>query len=161
MRIGVISDSHGDKNAVEKAVKQMAGVDAIFHLGDYAKDGELIKKLHPGQLYVVSGNCDFFTDADTPSELLLEMEGKRVFVTHGHKYGVKDGLNKLYYKGQELGADIVLFGHTHSSQVVRVEEMVLFNPGSVSRPRNTKRPTYGIIEISNGNIKPVIIEFRP
>lgn len=159
MKIGIISDSHGDKNAVEKAVKQMTGVDAIFHLGDYAKDGKYIKKLHPGQLYVVSGNCDFFTDADTPTELVLEMEGKKVLVTHGHKYSVKDGLNTLYYKGQELGADIVLFGHTHNSQIVRVGGMVLLNPGSVSRPRNTKRPTYGIIEISKGNINPEINEF--
>ncbi|MGI6697547.1 MAG: YfcE family phosphodiesterase [Clostridia bacterium] len=72
---------------------------------------------------------------------------------------MKDGLNTLYYKGQELGADIVLFGHTHSSQIVSVEGMVLLNPGSVSKPRNTKRPTYGIIEISKGNIKPEINEF--
>ena len=159
MKIGIISDSHGDNNAVEKAVKLMAGVDAIIHLGDYAKDGKYIRKLHPGQLYVVSGNCDFFTDADTPSELVLEMEGKKVFVTHGHKYRVKDGLNTLYYRVLELDADIVLFGHTHSSQIVKVEGMVFLNPGSVSRPRNTKRPTYGIIEISKGNIKPEIKEF--
>lgn len=159
MKIGIISDSHGDNSAVEMAVKHMTGVDAIIHLGDYARDGKYIKKLYPGQLYVVSGNCDFFTDADTPSELVLEMEGKRFLVTHGHKYRVKDGLNTLYYKGQELGADIVLFGHTHSSQIVGVGGMVLLNPGSVSRPRNTKRPTYGIIEISKGNIKPEINEF--
>ena len=158
MKIGIISDSHGDNNAVEKAVKQMTGVDAIIHLGDYAKDGKYIRNF-TRQLYVVSGNCDFFIDADTPSELVLEMEGKRIFVTHGHKYRVKDGLNTLYYKGQELGADIVLFGHTHSSQIVSVEGMVLLNPGSVSKPRNTKRPTYGIIEISKGNIKPEINEF--
>jgi putative phosphoesterase len=159
MKIGIISDSHGDNSAVEMAVKHMTGVDAIIHLGDYARDSKYIKKLYPGQLYVVSGNCDFFTDADTPSELVLEMEGKRFLVTHGHKYRVKDGLNTLYYRGLELDVDIVLFGHTHSSQIVRVEGMVLLNPGSVSRPRNTKRPTYGIIEISKGNINPEINEF--
>ena len=159
MKIGVISDSHGDKKTIEKAVKQMAGVDAIFHLGDYAKDGKYIHGLHPGQLYVVSGNGDFFIDANTPNELTVEIDGKRIFATHGHKYKVKDGLNPLYYKGLELGANIVLFGHTHISQVIRVGEMVLLNPGSISRPRNTQRPTYGIIEILNGYIKPVIIEF--
>ena len=30
---------------------------------------------------------------------------------HGHKYGVKYGYNSIYYRGKEIGADIVLFGH--------------------------------------------------
>ena len=72
---------------------------------------------------------------------------------------MKDGINALYYKGLEIGADIVLFGHTHCPQIVRVDEMVLLNPGSVFRQGNTRQPTYGIIEITNGNIKPVIVEF--
>ena len=80
---------------------------------------------------MVSGNCDFF-DADTPSELVLEMEGKG-FVTHGHKYRVKDGLNTLYYRGLELDADIVLFGHTHSSQIVSGRNGTL-NPGAFQGP---------------------------
>ena len=37
MKIGIISDSHGDNNAVEKAVKLMAGVDAIIHLATMRK----------------------------------------------------------------------------------------------------------------------------
>jgi putative phosphoesterase len=159
MRIAAISDSHGDKDALNRALKHMAGVDVIFHLGDYSKDIEHIKGFYSGQLYVVSGNCDCFINKGVPSELTAEIGGKRFFVTHGHKFRVKDGLNTLYYKGLELGADIVLFGHTHSSQVVMVGDMVILNPGSVSKPRNTQRPTYGIIEIHKGNIKPEIVEF--
>lgn len=159
MRIGVLSDSHGDSRALAEALNHMAGADVIFHLGDYVKDSVHIKRVHPGPLYVVSGNCDYFSGANTPAEHTVNIEGKMVFAAHGHRYRVKDGINPLYYRGLEIGADIVLFGHTHCSQIVRVDHMVLLNPGSVSRPRNTKRPTYGIIEITNGNIKPVIVEF--
>jgi putative phosphoesterase len=159
LRIGVLSDSHGDSKALIKALNHMAGADVVFHLGDYVKDSEHIKKLHSGPLYVVSGNCDFFSDANIPSQHRITIEGKTVFATHGHKYRVKDGINALYYKGLEIGADIVLFGHTHCPQIVRVDEMVLLNPGSVFRQGNTRQPTYGIIEITNGNIKPVIVEF--
>lgn len=159
MRIGVISDSHGDSKAIVRALDHMGEADVIFHLGDYVKDCEHIKKIHSGPIYKVSGNCDFFTDTNTPSEQRIAIGGKTVFAVHGHKYRVKDGIKVLYYKGLEIGADIVLFGHTHSARIVRVDEMVFLNPGSVSRPRNVHRPTYGIIEIQNGNIKPVIVEF--
>ncbi len=159
MKIGVLSDSHGNRNSLIKALKKMGKVDVIFHLGDFVKDSEHIGNFHQGHIYVVGGNCDCFVNANAPSELEVDIGGKKVFATHGHKYRVKNGLNTLYYKGIEIGADIILFGHTHNSQIIKVDDMVMMNPGSISRPRNAQRSTYGIIEIENGNIKPGIFEF--
>lgn len=159
MRIGVISDSHGDRAGIIRALNHMSKVDVIFHLGDFAKDGEYIKSFHPANLYVVRGNCDFFADTSAPVKIILEIGEKKIFATHGHRYRVKDGLNILYYKALETGADIVLYGHTHSSQIIKVDNRVIMNPGSVSRPRDAGNPTYGIIEITKGNIKADIMEF--
>jgi hypothetical protein len=159
LKIGIISDSHGNRDRLMKALDHMGKADIIFHLGDFIRDSEYIRDFHQGRLYVVRGNCDIFVDSDISSNLMIDLEGKKIFATHGHRYKVKDGLNALYYKGLEIGADIVLFGHTHCSQIIRVDNMVMMNPGSVSRPRNTGNPTYGIIEIIKGNIKPDIIEF--
>ena len=40
------------------------------------------------------------------------LRGKKIFITHGDLYGVKYGMTNIYYKGKEVGADIVLFGHS-------------------------------------------------
>ena len=66
---------------------------------------------------------------------------------------VKGTLSALAAAARERGADIALFGHTH----LRLERYLpperdgerplwLFNPGSISRPREG-RPSYGIIDI--------------
>ena len=38
MRIAVMSDSHGNLDALKKAVAEMGHVDVIIHLGDYVED---------------------------------------------------------------------------------------------------------------------------
>ncbi len=159
MKIGVLSDSHGDRQALEKALERMGEVDVVFHLGDYVKDVERIKKVYSGPIYNVKGNCDFFVNAIAPLEHQITLKGKKIFAVHGHKYNVKFGIKALYYKSLEIGADIVLFGHTHCAGIIRVDGMVFLNPGSVSIPRDGKPPTYGIIKISKGSIKPKIVEF--
>ncbi|MDI6707044.1 MAG: metallophosphoesterase [Bacillota bacterium] len=159
MRIGILSDSHGDKKNIVKALQEMGKVDFLFHLGDYAKDAEYIKDFYKGEIIAVHGNCDHFTGLGSyPPEVLLTIEGKNVFATHGHRYRVKDGLNTLYYRGKEIEADIILFGHTHCSKIIKIDEMVMMNPGSVSSSRNKSRSTYGIIEITDDEVKADILE---
>ena len=63
---------------------------------------------------------------------------------HGHKYNVKSSLLPITYKGKEVGADIVLFGHTHRAYLDEIDGMTIMNPGSVSG--------YGIIEIIDDKI---------
>jgi len=40
MRIGVISDTHGDQAAIRKAIKVISKVDIWLHAGDCSQDGE-------------------------------------------------------------------------------------------------------------------------
>ena len=42
---------------------------------------------------MVPGNCDF--GLRVPAEITLEVEGLRVLITHGNRYGVKSGLGRL------------------------------------------------------------------
>jgi putative phosphoesterase len=165
LRIGVLSDTHGDDTGIKNAIRQMGEVDAIFHLGDYVRDIGHIDTGFFGKTYVVQGNCDLLSisaaeRAKYPFELLITIDGKRVFATHGHRYRVKDGLNALYYRGLEAKADIVLFGHTHCPAIIKIEGMVMMNPGSISRQRNKRGSTYGIIEINDDGIVPVIVDLE-
>lgn len=163
MRIGVVSDSHGDRENLLKAIEKMEQVDAIFHLGDFVKDNRYIEENYSGKIYCVTGNCDILTglaskERDVPEELLVEINGKKIYATHGHKYRVKQGLTSIYYRGREVNADIVLYGHTHCPHVIKEGKMVILNPGSVAVPRGGSAPTFGIIEAVEGKIIPRIIE---
>ena len=56
-----------------------------------------------------------------------------------------------------MGANIVLYGHSHISKVEYEEGIWFINPGSPSYPRNRIK-TVCIIDIEDNNIKPQIVE---
>ena len=62
---------------------------------------------------------------------------RTLFLTHGHVFG-PDRLPPLR-KG-----DILAFGHTHIPLAQKADGIFLFNPGSVSLPKNGNPPSYGI-----------------
>lgn len=155
MRLGLLSDSHGDIYGAKRAIKKMGDVDLLIHLGDYCRDAEKISKEIKRDIIYVRGNCDFSSDVET--DRIIEFGGKKIFITHGHKYNVKSDYMGLYYKAEEIGADAVLFGHTHTAIVFEMNGILFINPGSVSRPRNGIE-TYAVITVEKNNITPNITE---
>jgi len=124
--------------------RQPTPPDAIFFLGDGLRDtGDPIFELTP--LYAVRGNCDWFSGYDdTPGERVLSWAGHTLLLTHGHEYNVKSGVGALLLRAASVGADIVLFGHTHEPICERIpagsvavggqmypRDIWLFNPGSI------------------------------
>lgn len=152
-RIGITSDTHGDIAGAVKAMKELGDLDFIIHLGDYAEDGMAIEKSLGMEVIGVKGNCDFHSNL--PEDRVLSIGDKKVFVTHGHRYDVKWNYHKLFYKGLEVEADVVLFGHTHVATRFVEEGILVMNPGSSSHPRGHHEKTYGLLEIGesiNGEI---------
>lgn len=147
MKIIVVSDTHGNNGAfLEKAIT-MKKADLIFHLGDYVSDAKKISKIMGIDFIAVKGNGDYGTK-DVNEDELVEINGKRIFLTHGHRYNVSYNLNDIYYKGLELGADLILFGHTHVPIIEKTKELIIMNPGSPSIPRTLDRKrTFGLITI--------------
>jgi putative phosphoesterase len=128
----------------------------VIHLGDTVRDAqELETALNGMAVEMVAGNNDWFSDE--PNEKLLLIEGKRFFLTHGHVYGVKNGLERLLGRGKELGADVVLFGHTHRVHEEYRENILLLNPGSISMPASSQDPSCIIIEINENKINSKIV----
>lgn len=153
MLIGVVSDTHRDKAVLQRVAEKLEATDLIIHLGDNVQDVEGIREYYKKKIINVRGNCDF--GRKEPLELLEEVGGVKIFITHGHNYDVKYNMLKLKYRAQELGADIVLFGHTHVS-VIEYEEGIWFmNPGSASLPRDAYS-SVATIEINEGKINPSI-----
>jgi len=88
-------------------------------------------------------------DGKTPDEIVVEAAGHRIFLTHGHIYGVRSTLEMLVAAAKEAQADIAVYGHTHVAQEVAGDVHVL-NPGSVARPRDEARPSFMLAELEVG-----------
>ncbi|SKA90033.1 hypothetical protein SAMN05443428_11016 [Caloramator quimbayensis] len=146
MRIGVVSDSHGNLYMLDKAIKSMGNLDYIIHLGDEYRDIIKVNEKYKLPIEYVSGNNDF--GAERIPEKILSISGKKIFITHGHRYNVYFGLESLYFKALETDAELVLYGHTHVQDIKSKGDIILLNPGSVSRPRDTK-PGCAVVEIDN------------
>lgn len=156
MRIGVISDTHRITSSIEQLGGLIKELDVVIHLGDNVDDVFLIKEFYKGKIINVKGNCDF--SVKTPNDRLEKIGGKKIFITHGHRYNVKESLDKLRYKALETGANIVLYGHSHIAKIDFEEGIWYINPGSASLPRDGDR-SFAIISIDKEEIETNLIRF--
>jgi uncharacterized protein len=140
MKILVVSDSHGKGNLLNHIVEQVKP-DHMIHCGDFCTDLDELPKI---SMTLVRGNCDW---EDVPEEQVWEKDGIRFFVTHGHNYRVNSSPLALRYRGEEAGADIVCFGHTHYPFCEQDGPVILINPGSIAQPRGFAFPTYAVVQM--------------
>ncbi len=159
MKILVLSDSHGRiENAKVVLQRLEQQLDMVFHLGDYDEDAKALQSIFSGlPFHYVKGNNDY--GWGTPTHKLVTAQGKRFLLTHGHKERVHYQLNTIAYWGEEQGADAVIFGHTHVPYNDGSGRVYLFNPGSISLPRDGFIPTFGIISIENERIEGAIMDY--
>ena len=151
LRILVFSDSHRDIESCARVIRNIIGVDMVLHAGDHISDAKELCRMFPHiEFEYVPGNCDFSSD---DSEVVVEAQGKKIFLTHGHGYSVKtdEDYSKLRQRAETLGCDCAVFGHTHISLCDPRRKVVLLNPGSIKQSG-----TYGVIEIENGTLKAAI-----
>ena len=170
MNVLVFSDSHGKQDNIREAMaRQISMPYAVIFLGDGLRDLEEID-FGGAQIYSVSGNCDGMLASlmGVPDEQLIVVGGKRIFITHGHKYHVKSVLSPLVLRARELCADIVLYGHTHEGFEMTVgkdndlgieltKPLYVMNPGSIgSYPYcfgNIEISRDGEVLLSHGSLK--------
>jgi putative phosphoesterase len=116
--------------------------DVTIHLGDNTEDASNLKKQFPTmKLCAVKGNCDYMSKH--PTLAVLTIAGKRIVYTHGHSFRVKNGYTTLMIAGKEAGADILLFGHTHTPLCTEYDGMTILNPGTCGKGSHM---TYGVLE---------------
>lgn len=154
MKILVISDSHGSLRNVETIVERHPEIDMVIHCGDIVGQDDELKEICRCPMTVVKGNCDFYS-ANKDYEI-VEADNHAIFVTHGHRYGVDWGTDELKTIALYNECDIALYGHTHVPDTVVDEEngIWIFNPGSVSRPRQLNGlPCFLILDTSEDEIK--------
>ena len=157
MKLMFASDIHGSYPSCAQMIRKFdeEKAERLFLLGDILYHGprndlpagyapkEVIKLLNSRKesLFCVRGNCDTEVDQmvlEFPilaDYALLYLNGRQVFVTHGHKYNTANP--PLIGKG-----DILLHGHTHIQTVDPSNDFEYINPGSVSLPKENNEKSY-------------------
>ena len=150
MKILIFADSHGSTQPMIDAVfTEQPGL--VLHLGDHDSDCGGIREAFPDMMIrAVRGNCDRLSKEIENDEFVAE--GKRIFMTHGHLYGVKFSLTNILGEAASRGADILLFGHTHRPVNKRENGIYVVNPGAAG----TGGKTYAALEIERGAVNCVI-----
>ena len=159
MKLIVVSDSHGrERGRIEEIIAMHPTYDSLVFLGDGLSDLDYIDTYGHG-LLAVRGNCDGFSVSEgIKDELFICLSEYNILMMHGHTFSVKYGLDRAMSYALERGADILLYGHTHTpferyipegtliGQSVSERPLRVFNPGSIGEG------SFGIIEIKNGSV---------
>lgn len=164
MKLIILSDTHikPGRSLLALLPKDLIHIlkssDIIIHAGDF-ETLECYNELKGlGKLIAVRG------DADTPEllEILperttIQVEGVKVGIVHRGQLtsGSTDGLR---YLAQEMGADILIFGHFHHP-IAEKTEVLLLSPGSATVP-GIAEPSAMELEITGNEVKGRIIRCR-
>ncbi|MCD8390920.1 MAG: phosphodiesterase [Firmicutes bacterium] len=168
MKIMFASDIHGSIKYAEmmKNAYLREGAEGIVLLGDLLYHGPrndlpeeyapkkviaLLNGMKNDIILCVRGNCEAEVDAmvlDFPclaDYAVMYLDGKSVFVTHGHLYNPENP-PKL------KPCDYLMNGHTHIGAYEKRAGFTYLNPGSVSIPKDG-RHSYMIYEDGEFSIK--------
>ncbi len=143
-RLGLISDTHGLlRPEVHEA---LAGVELILHAGDVGGDEILDELSIIAPVHAVSGNTDSPGNPRLRAAIEMDVDGLRIHVSHGHELGAPKPEKLL----ARYAADVIVYGHTHESLVVKADGRLVVNPGAAGPARFDIKPSVAILEISGG-----------
>ncbi len=166
MKILIASDIHGSElcakilvDTLKKEADQMILLGDIYYHGPrnplpecYFPQG-VANQLNAvsNKLLVVKGNCDSNVDTlisnfDFMEHLMLVVDGKKIFLTHGDKYSINDM--------PKTDVDLLIYGHYHTGFIKRAENGALVaNAGSVSLPKENTKPSYILLDTEKKTIE--------
>ena len=167
MIIGLISDTHIPETKLPLPEKILSifrdrKVELILHAGDIYDPACLdwLEKAAP--VLACEGNGDFFRKIKDPrieATRVMEFEGFKIGLTHGlaiPEYPPRRTIESVMEHEFKQPVDIIVFGDTHTEEIVKIKNVLCINPGSPTLPHNLDHiiGTIGILEI-NKDIPPV------
>lgn len=126
--IGLISDTHGMLR--KEVLESLKDCKLILHAGDIGKP-EVIDNLKDiSNIEFIRGNCD--KDKNIAKEdKVVDVHNKRIYLIHD--------ISKINIDLKKENIDIVVYGHSHKSNIYEDDNILYINPGSVG-PRRFKLP---------------------
>lgn len=120
----VISDYHGREQKVLDLIDRYVP-NYVLCCGDGQSKEEFYLD---NNIISVGGNCDV---ANLDLVKIVEIEGYRILMTHGHMYQIYLNVDRLYYLAKENNCNLVLYGHTHIQKLEEYDGITFLNPGAI------------------------------
>jgi uncharacterized protein len=160
--VGLISDTHVPSKAKTlppKVFSAFENVDFIIHAGDLV-DLAVIDELEKfAPVLAVRGNMDTFENCSVLPEVnsLKVMDWKIGVIHDPNAKFVKNGMEEF---AKQNFFNVLVYGHTHSSNVKFAGKTLFINPGSptIPEPPFLCRPSVALLKITRDEIIPEIIE---
>ena len=161
MQLGIISDTHDNVSAVERAAEifRSEGVDVVIHCGDFIAP-LVIPYFEEFELHGVLGNNDgevrgLYAQFDAlggESELHgrfadLEFDGLSFAVLHGESKAEVEALAA----GETY--DFVCYGHWHVREQRAVGRTTVINPGAHFPPTDEESRTVAIVDTESEAVR--------
>lgn len=156
--LAVIADTHV-KHLGELPpglMSTLASADMVIHLGDY-DSRELLDDLRKlDNFYGIAGNHDDkLLRRELKGMAVLEVDGKRLGLIHGFFIPVATQKRmKVLFKKHKI--DAILYGHTHFATNKSIDDIFMFNPGSVTGHFPASYSSFGLITL-DGSISGEIV----
>ena len=142
MRILLVSDSHGNSEALDKLLKKYPNMDLYLHAGDLEADEQSIRPFD-----CVKGNCDHYSNL--PERRIIHTPFGALLMTHLPYLPVS--------VAKEYNIKIFVYGHTHRRKFALVDGIYFINPGAISFPRDGFDLSYAIVTITPEKVD---VEFK-
>lgn len=139
----VVSDTHGREShrLHGRTLEAVETADLVIHAGDFVTPAVFDAFDSVCDLRGVAGNNDpLYIRERVPDQRVVEWEGFRIGVVHGHGRSSID----MTMFGRQSQADLIVFGHSHKPEF-RDLDLPALNPGSHANPR-WFRPAHAELE---------------
>ena len=132
----LIADTHlprGSRRLSTACLSALGAADVILHAGDIKTEAALAQLRRLGNVEAVCGNADEPPlHASLPERLVVDVGEARVGVVHDG--GRRSGRHARLL-GWFPGCDVIVYGHTHMPELVRIGRTWIVNPGSPTERR--------------------------
>lgn len=156
-RLLVLSDTHGDVDGIRGALPLIHALKPlrIYHLGDFKRDAAFLRTQTDVPVIGVQGNCD--CGGLEPVATAEDVEGVRIFLTHGHVYDVKLDTRMLTRAAVMRNCQVALYGHTHVPDIREEGGILLVNPGSLTQPRGGAQGSMALLMLEDGKAQATLL----
>ena len=125
--------------------EKINAADMIIHAGDFESEEAYKQFEKTGKLKAVYGNCDVDSIRKTlPFKLIFEQNGLKFGVIHEAGLSLNDNTSRWYIL-EEMGVDILIYGHIHTPSIDEYNNKFLICPGSPTKARMSEPSVAEII----------------
>lgn len=167
MRLGLVSDTHGELENLREALKQLTGVHKakkVVHLGDEWEDGAVFQEHPEIEVLLIPGiYASQYRDPAIANRAILGLEGWPVLFTHTPEVQAGDPPGDP--DPQELAktqkVDVVAYGHTHIPALEIKDYVLWVNPGHLkASDKKGHPPSYAVLDFKPEEVEVRIIDLK-